>query len=406
MSQAPNPRCHTLPLDTLNFETRALHADGHNKPLHSHNQPIFQTSTFLFDSPEHGARLFAGKEKGHIYTRIGNPTVEAFESVIACLEEGFGAIAFGSGMAAVHAATLSFLQGGDHIVVGDTLYGPSTHLLVDVYAKWGIASTVVDPANLAAVQEALTQHPNTKLVYLESPANPTNKLSDIRAIAEMSHRAGAITVVDNTFMTPVFQQPLKLGADVVLHSLTKYLNGHGDVVGGVVVCKTAEHAQRVRNFRKDTGGILAPFDSWLVLRGLRTLKVRMEQLNKNGLVVAQFLHSHPKISKVMHPGLPDFPGHELALRQMKGFGSTFSFLMKDGYEAAKGLLERVHICSVGVSLGGVDTLIEHPASMTHASVPEALMAKQGLTRNLVRISVGLEDPADIIADLKQALDQL
>eukprot|EP01105_Mastigella_eilhardi_P007420 TRINITY_DN18872_c0_g1_i1.p1 TRINITY_DN18872_c0_g1~~TRINITY_DN18872_c0_g1_i1.p1 ORF type:complete len:400 (-),score=120.90 TRINITY_DN18872_c0_g1_i1:51-1250(-) len=384
-------------------QTRCLHADVDSHVLHAHTFPIFQTSTFVFDNADQGAQLFAGQQQGYMYSRIGNPTVKQLEKLIAILEEGEHGIAFGSGMAAVSGAILAFVKSGDHIVCGDTLYGPSTHVIVNILSKYGVASTVVDSADVSAVEAAVK--PNTKLMYFETPANPTIKITDIAAVCAVARKHNILVAVDSTFASPIFQRPLSLGADIVLHSLTKYINGHGDVVGGVVITKTKENGKLVQKYRQDTGGILGPFDAFLVLRGMRTLALRMERHNTNAIAVAEFLNKHPKVSNVMHPCLPDFPGHEVAVRQMSGYGGTFSFCLKDGFEAAKKLIEGCKLCSLAVSLGTCDTLIEHPASMTHASVPEELMKKQGLTRDLVRIAVGLEDVKDIIADLTQALDK-
>jgi len=405
---APAPAAHAATPVTPNFsfETRALHADGHNKPLNAHAWPIFQTSTFMFDSPDHGADLFAGRTEGHIYSRVGNPTVEAFERIMANLEEGAGAVAFGSGLAAVTGCTLPFLRKDDPIILGDTMYGPSLSLVCNYYTRWGITPVIVDTSDVHKVEQALRENPKTKMIYLESPANPTNKISDIQAISERAHAVGALVAVDSTFVTPYFQRPLCLGADIVLHSVTKYLNGHGDVVGGVAVAKSADNFKIIKTWRKDTGAIMSPLDAFLVMRGLRTLSIRMEQLNKNALVVARWLRAHPDVETVMHPSFEDFPNHDIAVRQMTGFGSTFSFTLKAGFAAAKALLENVHIMVVAVSLGGVDTLIEHPASMTHCGVPEDLMRQQGLTPSLVRISVGLENPDEIIADLAHAFEAI
>jgi len=393
---------HNVP--ETGVHTKCLHGSGHDEHImHAHTFPIFQTSTFVFDSADHGADLFGGRAEGHIYSRIGNPTVQQFEKLVACLEGGEHAVALGSGMAAVNAAILPFVKQGDHIVLGDTLYGPSTHVITNVFSKYGIESTIVDTSNIEAVEAAVKA--NTKYIYLETPANPTNKVTDIAAVVAIAKKCGALVCVDNTFSSPIFQRPLTLGADMSLHSLTKYINGHGDVVGGVVIAKTKAHGRLIQKYRQDTGGILGPLDAFLVIRGIRTLGIRMERHCKNGLAVAEFMQSHPKVKQVMHPGLPGCQGYDICKKQMTGYGGTFSFLMRDGFEAAKKLIESCKICTLAVSLGTCDTLIEHPASMTHASVPEELMRKQGLSRDLVRISVGLENPEDIIADLKQALDQ-
>jgi methionine gamma-lyase len=386
----------------LGFSTRALHTEDHEKPMHTHAFPIFQTSTFYFDSPEEGADAFGGKTSAHMYTRIGNPTVEGLEKVVANLEETDESVAFSSGMAAITGATLPFLKTGDHIIFGDTLYGPAIHLFGDVYTRFGIEQTICDTSKVENVVKAIKE--NTKIVYLETPANPTNKISDIQALVEVAKKVGALLVVDSTFATPYFQKPVSLGADLVVHSLTKYLNGHGDVVGGIVSGRK-DVISKVRLWRKDTGAILAPLDSFLVLRGVKTLAVRMEKHNENAIHVAKFLKEHPKIMSVLHPMFEDFPGHEVAKKQMTGYGSTFSFEL-ESYEKAKELLKKLHLCTLAVSLGNVDTLIEHPASMTHASVPPEVMKQQGMTLEMVRISVGIEEVEDIIEDLRQALEKI
>ncbi len=392
-----------MPEKPLDFATRQLHAEGHVKPFHAHSMPIFQTSTFYFDSPEHGADLFAKKQEGHIYTRLGNPTTEALERVVADLANGDGAVAFGSGMAAIQAALLTFVQAGDHVISGDTLYGPCIHLIKDVFKRFGIESTFLDSSDLDAVREAI--RPETKALYFETPANPTCRISDIAALADLAHEHGVLCMVDNTFATPYLQRPLDLGADISVHSATKYLNGHGDLVGGIVIAD-GEKAQAVRKFREDTGAIMGPMDSFLFLRGVRTLSLRMERHHENGLAVAEHLQKHPKTETVHHPGLPGFPGHEIAKKQMHGYPSVFSFELKGGVEAGRTLLNNVHLCTVAVSLGTVDTLIQHPASMTHAGVSKEMMEQQGLTEGMVRISVGVEKAEDVIADLDTALEKV
>jgi len=385
------------------FTSRALHADGHAKPMNAHANPIFQTSTFYFEDPEHGADLFAGRRKGHIYTRIGNPTVEAFERVLADLEGGETAVAFASGMAATFGTLMSGLKAGDHVLSGDTLYGPTINLIGQVMARFGIASTFVDTSDLSAIERGL--RPNTRVVYLETPANPTCRVTEIRAASQLAHKVGAAVVVDATFASPYFLRPLELGADVSLHSTTKFINGHGDAVGGIITT-SAERAKSIRKFRTDTGACSAPMDAFLNLRGLRTLALRMERHNQNALVVARFLQSHAKVSRVYFHGLPEDPNHERARKEMSGFGSTFSFELKGGFEAAKTLMKNVKLMTLAVSLGTLDTLIQHPASMTHASVPEEFMRQQGLTREMIRIHVGVEESADIVADLEQALARI
>lgn len=385
----------------LGFSTRALHADGHEKPLHAHTMPIFQTSTFYFDDAQHGADLFAKRVPGHIYTRIGNPTIENYEKVIADLEGSEEAVAFSSGMAAIYASVMSRLRAGDHLISGDTLYGPTINLFGDTLGRCGIETTFVNTADLSAVKAAV--RPNTRIIFLETPANPTCRVSDIRAISEIAHAHGAQVIVDGTFATPYYQRPIELGADVSLHSTTKYINGHGDAVGGIVSARS-ELARPIRKFRQDTGACPAPFDAFLNLRGVRTLPMRMERHNSNALQLARYLAAHPKVSRVYFHGLESDPGHEVACSQMSGFGGTFSFDMAGGYDAACRLLAGIEVMTLAVSLGTLDTLIQHPASMTHASVPEPIMRKQGLTPEMVRLHVGVEDIEDLLADMAAALD--
>lgn len=382
------------------FTTRQLHADGKTKPMNAHAMPIFLTSTFAFDSPETGADLFLGRRAGHVYSRMGNPTVETVEQVVADLENGEAAVAFGSGMAAIQASLLSVVKAGDHVICGEALYSPSLHLITQRLADLGIASSVVNTSDVQAVEEAIRD--NTKVIFYETPANPTCKISDIRALAELARPKEILTLVDNTFSSPYFQRPLDLGADISLHSATKYLNGHGDVIGGIVVARS-ELAAKIRTYRRDTGGILSPFEAYLLLRGIRTLSLRMQRHHDNAMKLFEFLAGLPKVSKIYYPGDPTFPGHPVAIRQMTGFGGCFSFELADGFEAAKRLLKRLRLCTLAVSLGTVDTLIEHPASMTHVATPADIMERQGITSGLVRISVGCEDIEDVIADLENAL---
>ncbi|MBD3236937.1 MAG: aminotransferase class I/II-fold pyridoxal phosphate-dependent enzyme [Candidatus Eisenbacteria bacterium] len=383
------------------FMTRALHAEGHEKPYHAHTMPIFQTSTFYFDDAEHGADLFAKRRPGHIYTRIGNPTVEAYERVVANLEGAEEAVAFSSGMAAIFGALMSRLRAGEHLVSGDTLYGPSVNLLGQTMARFGIEASFVDTSDPEAIRAAV--RPNTRALFLETPANPTCRITDLQAASKLAHEHDLLVVVDGTFATPYFQRALDLGADVSLHSTTKFINGHGDAVGGIVSAR-AEVAGPIRKFRTDAGACPAPMDAFLNLRGVRTLGLRMERHNENALAVAHFLQDHPQVSRVYFHGLEADPGHAVARRQMSGFGATFSFDMAGGYDAARRLLEGIEVMTLAVSLGTLDTLIQHPASMTHASVPEDIMRQQGLTPEMVRIHVGLEEADDIIADLQTALD--
>eukprot|EP00727_Mastigamoeba_balamuthi_P000227 m51a1_g10200 putative methionine gamma-lyase (409) ;mRNA; r:44847-46151 len=379
---------------------------GQHEPhvLHAHTFPIFQTSTFVFDSPQHGADLFSKKGEGHIYSRLGNPTVEVLESLVAQLERGSAAVAFGSGMAAVTAATMPFLRAGDHVVSSRVVYGPTATLLTSVLSRYVITCSFVDSTDAENVRRAVRRG-STRLVYIETPGNPLTNISDIGACAMAAHEAGALLVADNTFASPVFQNPLALGADVVLHSATKYLNGHGDVVGGVVVARAPEHVALVKGWRQDTGSNMSPFDAFLVTRGIRTLAMRMQRHASNAEAVARFLAAHPKVTGVTWPGLETHPGHALACEQMHGgFGGTFSFTVAGGLEAARRTIEACRFATLAVSLGCLDTLIEHPASMTHVGVPPEMMREQGISPELIRISVGAEDAEDIIADLRQALE--
>ena len=387
--------------EKLHLATNLLHPHS-ERPMNSHTFPIFQTSTFTFNSTQHGADLFMGKGEGHIYSRLGNPTVELYEEMVRELEGGIGTCAFGSGMGAINSSTFAFLKSGDHLIAGDTLYGCTVSLFEYWAERFGIHVSFVDTSSIDEVKKSWKD--NTKMVYLESPANPTCKISDICSIAAFCKEKGAKLVVDGTFSTPYFIKPLELGADISLHSITKYMNGHGDVIGGVSTCKKIEDFNQMKMFRKDFGSLMAPMDAFLCIRGLKTLPIRMNIHMENGIKVAKFLEKHPKIKKVNHPWLDSFLGHEIAIKQMKGCGSTFSFEM-NSFESAKKLMECLKICTLAVSLGTLDTLIEHPASMTHAAVSEELMRKQGITPELVRISVGIENIDDIIADLKQALDK-
>lgn len=386
----------------LGFATRAVHAGQEPDPQYGAlSTPIFQTSTFVFNDVAQGAARFAGEEGGYIYTRLGNPTITALEKKIACLEGGEDAAACGSGMAAVSAAVMALVGQGDHLVHSAALYGCTFALFHEVLPRYGITATGVDSADLEAVKNAI--RPNTKVIYIESPSNPTMRLTDIQAVAAIAHHHGAKVVVDNTFMTPYLQRPLALGADVVIHSATKYINGHGDVVAGLVIADNETMKNIKKTTLKDIGGVMSPFNAWLILRGLKTLPLRMDRHNSNGLAVAEFLEKHPSVTKVYYPGLASFEQYELAKKQMSGFGGIMSFELEGGYEAGLRLMNGVKICHLAVSLGDVDTLIQHPASMTHAVVPEAARLAANITPGLVRLAVGLEDVEDIIADIEQSL---
>jgi cystathionine gamma-lyase/cystathionine beta-lyase/cystathionine gamma-lyase/homocysteine desulfhydrase len=374
------------------FSTRAIHAGQEPDPATGAvNVPIYLSSTYVQEE--------IGKHKGYEYSRVSNPTRDRLETNLAALEGGRAARVFASGMAAINAVT-SMLQAGDHVVAGHNLYGGTPRLFNQVLANFGLTFTYVDTSEAKAVKRALQK--NTRLVFLETPTNPLMELCDIEEISELAHRAGAEVVVDNTFMSPFFQRPIELGADMVIHSTTKFLNGHSDGLGGVVVCTKAEQAEKLAFLQKAAGAIMSPFECFLILRGVKTLAVRMVQHDSNGRKVAEFLDRHKKVRKVFYPGLSDHPQHKLAKRQMSGFGAMISF--ETGSLAnANRMLRKVRVCSLGESLGGVETLISHPATMTHAALGEEGRARIGITDGMVRISVGIEDVEDIISDLDQAL---
>src|SRR5437016_1115835 len=375
------------------FATKAIHA-GH-EPAPSTGAitvPIFATSTYVQQD--------LGKNKGYEYARVSNPTRTRLEENLAALEGGSSSHVFASGMAAVTAVTQCFLKQGDHLLCGHDTYGGVPRFFSQVVANYGVEFGYVNTSDPDAVKKAMRR--NTKIVWIETPTNPLMVLTDIREIAKIAHDGGAELAVDNTFMSPYLQHPLALGADMVMHSTTKFLNGHSDGLGGVIVGTKPHHAEKLAFMQKASGGILSPFECWLVLRGVKSLAARMIVHDSNGRAVANYLNQHRKVKKVLYPGLPDHPQHELAKRQMKGFGSMITF-ETGGLNNARKMLRKVRICSFGESLGGVETLISHPATMTHAALGEAGRKKIGLTDGMVRISVGVEDAEDIIADLDQAL---
>lgn len=374
------------------FSTRAIHDGQSADPLTGAvNVPIYASSTYVQQE--------IGKHKGYEYSRVSNPTRTALEENFASLESGASAHVFASGMAAI-TALCTMMRSGDHVVCSDNMYGGTTRLFNQVLTRYGLQFTYVDTSQAENVERAIV--PNTRLVHIETPTNPMMALTDIRAVADICHRRGVELSVDNTFMSPYFQRPIELGADLVMHSTTKFLNGHSDGLGGVLIGTRPEHAETFAFVQKCTGGILSPFECWLLLRGVKTLAVRMRQHDFNGRAVAAWLQQHAKVRRVFYPGLADHPQHELAKRQMTGFGSMISFEL-GSLDAANRMLRKVHICSLAESLGGVETLISHPASMTHAAIGEEGRRKLGITDGLVRISVGIEDVEDILADLDQAL---
>jgi methionine-gamma-lyase len=387
------------------FSTRSIHSGKEKNAFNALATPVYQSSTFVFESAEQGGRRFSLEEEGYIYTRLGGPNASVFEKKIADLEGGKTAVATASGMGAISASFWSKLKAGDHIIASSTLYGCTFALINHGLTQFGVDVTFVPETDVESYAKAIK--PNTKLIYLETPANPNLKILDIAALAEMAHAHNLELWVDNTFSTPYLQQPLLLGADLVLHSVTKYLNGHGDVVAGVVVGNDLEFMQRVRLFGvKDmTGSVLSPHDAWLIERGMKTLPLRMERHAQNAAKVADFLVSHPKITRVYYPGLKSDPGYEIAKRQMRYPGAIVAFEMSGGIEPGIKLMNSLELCTLAVSLGDTETLIQHPASMTHSPYTPEERASFGISEGLVRISVGLEDVEDIIADLEAGLDK-
>jgi methionine-gamma-lyase len=384
----------------VGINTRLVHAGMTVDIYGSVVTPIYQTSTFAFDNAQNGADRFSKKADGYIYTRIGNPTIAALENCLAELEEGVGGVATSSGMGAVTTTYFALLQHGDHVVSTASVYGPSRILMEKHFSRFGIKSTFVDTSETENVQHALRAE--TKLIYIETPSNPMMQITDIRTMADLAHAHGALLAVDSTFASPCLQQPLVLGADVVLHSVTKFVNGHADVVGGILVARTEEIYGRLRDTMILTGCNMDPHQAYLVHRGLKTLSLRVERAQENARTIAQWLEQRPEVVWVRYIGLSSHPQHELAKQQMRGFGSMVSFEMRGGLDAGRRLMDRVKLATLAVSLGGVETLIEHPASMTHAGIPQQEREAAGISNGLVRLSVGIEDVDDLIQDLSQA----
>lgn len=384
------------------MDTKIIHAGQHIDPATGAvTTPIYQSSTFAFRDADHGAACFRG-EPGYKYTRLGNPTIECLENNIAELEGACGGLAAASGMAAVNMVYLTFLGMDTHIVATESLYGPSRMILENEYPRFGVESTFVDSTNPENVAAAI--RPNTKLVFVETPANPTLKLTDIEACAEIAHDAGAWLVVDNTFASPYLQNPIALGADIVLHSMTKFINGHSDVVAGMVVAEDPDVLARLRAVHYNIGGTMDPHQAWLVLRGVKTLGMRMDRAQENSIKLAKYLENHPKVTWIRYPGLESHPQYALGRKQMRGPGAIMSFGVKGGLEAGKTVINNVEVAALAVSLGGIESLIEHPASMTHASIPQEERLKADISDDLVRIAVGCETYEDLEADLDRALD--
>jgi len=391
-------------MDTKNkgFNSKLVHGGGFKDKLHSAVTPIYQTSTFSFESANHGAACFAGESDGFIYTRLGNPTIIDLEKTVAELENGFGGIATSSGMAAVNTVYLGLLGSGDHMIGHEALYGPSRAIMESLYPKFKVENSFVDCTQVNIIKETI--RPNTKLIFLETPANPTIGITDIKAVCELAHEHGILVCVDNTFCSPYLQKPLDLGADISLHSMTKFINGHADVVAGMIVTKTEELYKQLRGVMMNVGCNMDPHQAFLTRRGLKTLAIRIDKAQENAIKVAEYLEQHPKVDWVRYPGLKSHPQYNLAQKQMDGPGAMISFGLKGGFEAGKTMMNNVKLSLLAVSLGGIETLIQHPASMTHSKLSKEAKEKAGITDGLVRLAVGIEDVEDIIEDMKQALE--
>ncbi len=388
----------------LKFDSKLIHSGMFDDQFGSATVPIYQTSTFKFKNADHGAACFAGESDGYIYTRINNPTIDALEKLVTDLENGYRGIAVSSGMGAVNTIYSGLLQQGDHMISTAAVYGPSRVVMEKHYSRFGIESTYVDTSDLQQIRNAIK--PNTRMLYIETPANPTMDITDLRDVVSLAREHDLITVADNTFCSPFLQKPLDYGFDVVFHSITKFLNGHADIVGGIIVTKERKMHDILRPVMVNLGCNMDPHQAYMVIRGLKTLSLRIGRSQENAIEIARFLESHPKVEWVKYPGLASHPQYELAQKQMDGPGAMISFEMKGGLTAGKTLMNNVKLCILAVSLGGVESLIQHPASMTHSKMDKKARESSGITDGLVRFSVGIEDVEDIIDDLKQALDKI
>ena len=386
------------------FNSKLIHSGAIHDEKLSAVSPIYQTSTFSFKNADHGAACFAGEDDGYIYTRIANPNVRELENAVAELENGFDGIATSSGMAAVNIVYMGLLGAGDHMVSHNAVYGPSRGVMETLYPKFKVESTYVDATNAQEVRDAI--QPNTKVLYIETPANPTIGITDLKEMVAIAKEHNLKLVVDNTFCSPYLQKPLDFGADIVLHSMTKFINGHADIVAGIVITKTEEDYKNIRNVMVNVGCNMDPHQAWLTRRGLKTLGIRIDRAQASAQKVAAYLEAHDKIEWVKYPGLKSHPQYELGKAQMNGPGSMISFEVKGGVKAGKVVMDNVHLALLAVSLGGVETLIQHPASMTHSKLSDEKQLSGGITKGLVRLAVGIEDVEDIIADLDQALQMI
>lgn len=393
-----------MDIKNLGFESQLIHAGMFDDQFGSATVPIYQTSTFKFRNADHGAACFAGESDGYIYTRINNPTIDALEKLLAELEKGYRAIAVSSGMAAVNTIYSGLLRQGDHMISTAAVYGPSRVVMEKHYSKFGIESTYLDTTDTDQIRAAIK--PNTRMLYIETPANPTIDITDLQEAVAIAREHGLITVADNTFCSPYLQKPIEYGFDVVFHSITKFLNGHADIVGGIIITREKDIHDILRPMMINLGCNMDPHQAYMVIRGLKTLSIRMDRAQDNAMQVAKYLENHPKVEWVKYPGLPSHPQYELAKKQMKGPGAMISFEMKGGIEAGKNLMNNVKLCILAVSLGGVESLIQHPASMTHSKMDSEARKNAGITDGLVRFSVGIENIEDIIYDLQQALEKV
>ena len=384
--------------------TSVIHAGQEPDPVYGGvSVPIYQSSTFAFESAEQGAARFAGREKGFIYTRIGNPTIRALEESLATLEGGFDASATATGMAAVSTVYTALLDKDAHVVGTASIYGPSRTILENEFSRFGVRADFVDTSDVRNIEKCL--RPETRLLFIETPSNPTLAITDIKACARLVRDKGITLVVDNTFSSPLLQNPLALGADVAIHSLTKFINGHSDVVGGVIIAREEALHMRLRKVLVLMGGTMDPHQAWLVLRGVKTLALRVDRSQENAARLAPWIAAHPKVRWVNYPGLESHPQHALAKEQMKGFGSMICFGLHGGYESGRKMINAVELCTLAVSLGGIESLIQHPASMTHAGLPKEHREMAGITDDLIRLSVGCEGVEDLQEDLRQALEK-
>lgn len=390
-------------MDTSNkgFTSKLIHAGGIVDEKGSAITPIYQTSTFRFKDADQGARFFSGEEKGYIYTRLGNPTIEDLENTVAELENGYGGLATASGMAAVNTVYLALLKQGDHMIGHNALYGPSRGIMEKLYPNFGIEADFIDATKLSEIEAAIK--PNTKLLYLETPANPTMGITDLKAAVALAKKHNILTCVDNTFCSPYLQKPLDFGIDIVLHSMTKFINGHADIVGGIVVAKEKSLFEELKYVMTNMGFNIDPHQAFLARRGLKTLSIRIDRSQESAIKVAEFLDNHPKVEWVLYPGLKSHPQYDLAKEQMDGPGAMISFEVKGGITAGKTVMNNVELAVLAVSLGGVETLIQHPASMTHSKLSPDARTTAGITDGLIRLSIGIEEVEDIIADLDYAL---